>query len=569
MELEQYFHVFRRWVWLVVLAALITGGIGFAVRNSLPPAFRARSLISVGNAMSSANPNATDLTIAVSLAQTYARLAKTSKVLKATIDALNLNMSVGSLNRNFEVQLIPQTSLLILDVTDTNAARASALANEIAKQLILNSPTNLTPEQEEQLRDSTAQIAALNDEISEARSRLADLDAKLKVTEDPDEINNLTSQRNLNISQINQATANVAQFTTVVQRLQERSNKLEIYEPAEIPESPEDNGASRTALLGAALGAALGGSVIFVIAYLDKNVNSRSDIGKRLGLPLLATIGRFGRARDTSSERLITHQPVQPGITESYRSLHMKLLLSRTGSNSHKDVLLVTSPAPKEGKSITTANLAAVTALMGTRTLLVDADLRHPSVHQIFGLPNEHGFTTLLNASASLKNLPENTHLYYALGNITSEPGQPDLLSRCVQKTDIPNLSVITSGPVTENSPKLLTSTFLPQWLQIFKAHLDIDLVIFDTPPCLLVADTFILAAATKASVVLVSEADRTPMEAVARVKEQFTQFGVTVEGVVLNKVDPRETNFGYGYGYYYRASPDDTTVRREDAQRK
>jgi capsular exopolysaccharide synthesis family protein len=123
----------------------------------------------------------------------------------------------------------------------------------------------------------------------------------------------------------------------------------------------------------------------------------------------------------------------------------------------------------------------------------------------------------------------------------------------CIQDTEIPGLQVITSGHIPLNPTEVLGSASMQRWFQEFRAKEDIDIVLFDTPPTLVVADSAVLASAIGVPVILVIEAKGTRRGAAQTAKEQFEQLDVKLAGVVLNAVNPRDrAGYGYGYGYYY-----------------
>src|SRR3972149_5394996 len=149
MELNRYIRLFKKWAWLIILAALIGGGIAFFVRRSQSDTYKAQTKIMIGSFLQASNPQAAEIRTGAELAKTYAALIQTRTVLQATIDALNLNTTPESLGGSITTELIPETSVLVLTVIYSDPEMAAALANEASNQLVLNSPTNLTQDEEE------------------------------------------------------------------------------------------------------------------------------------------------------------------------------------------------------------------------------------------------------------------------------------------------------------------------------------------------------------------------------------------------------------------------------------
>jgi capsular exopolysaccharide synthesis family protein len=213
--------------------------------------------------------------------------------------------------------------------------------------------------------------------------------------------------------------------------------------------------------------------------------------------------------------------------------------MNGNGTHRRKGIYVLTSPGPGEGKSTTTANLAVTMAAAGMKVLLIDADLRQPRLHELLGLTNRGQLAHLLTTSPT------------AYGEITNVNDLPEVVLESVQMTDITNLWVITSGPLPDVPAEVLNSAYLQDWMRIFTSLMGIDVVLFDTPPCLMVADSSILAANLHAKVVLVVEAGRTQLAAVRRAKAQFEHIGCEINGVILNRANVREMNSGYGNHYY------------------
>jgi capsular exopolysaccharide synthesis family protein len=286
------------------------------------------------------------------------------------------------------------------------------------------------------------------------------------------------------------------------------------------------------------VGFALAAGLALLIEYLDDTITSPSEATQLLSLPTLAAITRFGKSRDTYSQRLITYRDPGSHISEEYRTLRTNLLFSTNGS-SGKSVFMVTSPGPSEGKTVTTANLAVTMAMAGWRVLLIDADLRRPKLHEIFNLDNNVGLSTLLSIGPS--DLGDERRSFLRS------------MDDCIQDTEIPGLQVITSGHIPLNPTEVLGSASMQRWFQEFRGKEDIDIILFDTPPTLVVADSAVLASAIGVPVILVIEAKGTRRGAAQTAKEQFEQLDVKLAGVVLNAVNPRDrAGYGYGYGYYY-----------------
>lgn len=214
---------------------------------------------------------------------------------------------------------------------------------------------------------------------------------------------------------------------------------------------------------------------------------------------------------------LITMEDPKSPISEQYRTIRTNVQFSFVDAPMRS--LMVTSTGAGEGKSTTAANLAVVFAQQGKKVLLIDADLRKPTVHYTFRLNNYTGLTNVLTNSAPL-------------------------LPSC-QETRVENLYVLTSGPIPPNPAELLSSKAMEQCIQ--QLYNEFDLLIFDTPPVLAVTDAQILAHQCDGTV-LVIESGGTEIEAAVKAKELLEAANAKLLGVVLNKRKYRQ-----GQYYYYQ----------------
>ncbi len=554
MELVTYFRLFRKWFWLLFLGAFLAGGAAFLRASRQPDYYNSSVTVLVGSAINRPNPQYSELVTGAELASTYAVLARSYDVMVAAVEAGNLPISPGGLRGSLRTSVTPNTSLLVLTVTYTDPVMAADMANAVADQLIAKSPSNMTPEQQDQLDLAQAEIAKLNTQLAQSRLQLSDIDSQITATSDPVQLEELRSQRNVIIGQINQASQNIASFSNSISNLQQGTNVLTVVERARIGTRPVGNNMFAQTVFGAIVGAVIAAGVVLLIEYLDDTISAPSEATQLLSLPTLAAITRFGKPRDSYQQRLITYRDPGSPISEEYRTLRTNLLFSANGSGG-KGVYIITSPGPSEGKSVTVANLAVTMAMAGWRVLLIDADLRRPRQHDIFGLDNNVGLSTLLSVSP---------------GDIT--PGSRDdrflrNLDECIQDTEIPGLQVVTSGHIPLNPTEVLGSASMQRWFQEFQAKDDIDIILFDTPPALVVADSSVLASAIDVPVVIVIEANRTRRGAAHTIKDQFDQLDIRLSGIVLNSVNPRDRGgYGYGYNYYYYYYYSDSNVRSRSA---
>jgi len=221
---------------------------------------------------------------------------------------------------------------------------------------------------------------------------------------------------------------------------------------------------------------------------------------------------------NTKMRQLITKINPKSPISEQYRTIRTNIQFASVDNKIQS--LLVTSSGPGEGKSTTTANLAVVYAEAGKKVLLVDADLRKPTVHYTFRLDNLTGLSNVL--------VGENT------------------LDEAANRTDIENLDVISCGPIPPNPSELLASKKMEQFIS--EATQSYDLVVFDTPPVLAVTDAQILANMVDGSI-LVVRSKHTELESATKAKDVLEPARAKLLGTVLNGREKQGSNYYYYYG--------------------
>ena len=216
--------------------------------------------------------------------------------------------------------------------------------------------------------------------------------------------------------------------------------------------------------------------------------------------------------------KLITKLSPKSPISEQYRTIRTNIQFSSIDKEVRS--LIVTSSGPGEGKSTTIANLAVVFAQQGKTVLLVDTDMRKPTVHYTFNLTNTFGLTNVL----------------------TKQTG----LMEAVNRSDEKNLFVLTSGPIPPNPAELMGSKAMDEFLET--AYQEFDLVLFDTPPVLAVTDAQILANRCDGTILVVSSG-KTEIEQATKAKELLLAANAKILGVVLNNKKMKENQYYYYYG--------------------
>ncbi|MGM7634659.1 CpsD/CapB family tyrosine-protein kinase [Bacillus sp. Hm123] len=220
---------------------------------------------------------------------------------------------------------------------------------------------------------------------------------------------------------------------------------------------------------------------------------------------------------DVIRRKLVTLLNPKSPISEQYRTIRTNITFSSVGQEIRS--LMVTSPSPGEGKSTTAANLAIVFAQQGKKVLLVDADLRKPTMHHTFNIVNNVGLTNVLTKQKAL--------------------------SAAMQPSQLDQLHILCSGPIPPNPAELLGSYMMAEFMQ--EAYQQYEVVIFDTPPVLLVTDAQVVANQCDASILVVSSG-QTNADTAMKAKEVLQSAQSKLLGVVLNNMSSKKV----GYDYYY-----------------
>jgi len=294
------------------------------------------------------------------------------------------------------------------------------------------------------------------------------------------------------------------------------ANNVFIVDKATFPPFPSSPNMLRALMTALAIGLAAAAGLALLLERLDDTLRSPEDVERALGY---ATLGIIPKLR---SDRTLDQELANPRslLAEAYRSLCTALQLS--SDKGLPKTILITSAGPAEGKSTTCMSLARHFANIGLKVLLVDGDLRKPSLHSKLKLTNASGLTNYLTGTAT----------------------PPELL----QATDVPNLAFMSSGPAPPNAADLLGS---PRLHSLLSVGLEVfDLIVVDSPPVMGLADAPLLSSAVDATIFIVGAGQVRKRVIRAAIKRlQFARASLI--GTVITRFDPR-SSYGYGYGHAY-----------------
>ncbi|HSO75364.1 MAG TPA: polysaccharide biosynthesis tyrosine autokinase, partial [Blastocatellia bacterium] len=320
----------------------------------------------------------------------------------------------------------------------------------------------------------------------------------------------------------------------------EQQNNLRVIEPAQVPGAPVGPRRLFTIVLGLLLSTAAGVGLAFFLDYLDNTIKTVEDVGRYAQLPALSVIpavatsaprrltargkklissaGSNGTANAATQLASFDHRS---SVAEAYRVLRTSVLLSTAGHSPK--TILITSGQAGEGKTTTVVNTAISLSQMGASVLIVDCDLRRPTTHKVLGAEHSCGLSTYLSSES-----------------VT--------LDEVIQKLPISNLSLLPCGPIPPNPAELIISDRMKDMLRELAERYDHILV--DSPPLINVTDPVILSTMVD-GVILVVHGGKSSRDVVQRARQELTNVGAKIFGVVLNNVDLRRE--GYDYYYYNR----------------
>ena len=404
---------------------------------------------------------------------------------------------------------IGETEVMEIAATDTSARNASRVANAYAREYVRYRRTQalddlVTASEELQVRIDSLQRQI--DEVGRAMPTGGE-QARARYVQ-------LVTQQGVLSQKLNELQVDAAL----------RDGGAEIVKAADVPTSPSSPKPVQNAVLGLLLGALVGLAAATVRDRLDESLKTKDDLDDLLpGVPVLGAIPTIEEVAGGAPLAESLREGASPAA-EAYRTLRTSVQL--LGVDQPLATIQVTSPMASEGKTSTLARLGVVFAQTGQRVVLLDCDLRRPRVHEVFGIPNNVGFTSVFLGEKSLDDAT------------VAVPGADGLF-------------VVPSGPIPANPSEVLASRRTSE--VIFALRQRFDVVLIDSAPVLPVTDATVLAAWVDGTIVVV-HAGQTTKKQVTEAVGRLRQVNASIAGTVLNRAEPE---VGYGYDDYY-TSPDE-----------
>lgn len=547
MTFEHYWGIVVK-RWRLILLCFVVVGLGtFIVSKLMTPVYESTAVVQIDIRSGSSQADYNSLLASDELVQTEAQLAVSGPVLREVTSQFR-GLTMGQLTAEATSTTELNTQLFEITVLDPSPRRAADLANAIATTLIkqqlqaVEQQDSQSQQQIQQDLNTTQQaIDGITHRIANLQSRGGN-QAELQVQQA--ELSGLQQQY------IQWQSALAQLELTQAQNI----NFLRVAQPAQPGLSPVKPNVLLNSSAGLLAGLFLGMLLAVLVEELDTRVRTPEALTTLLDWSVLGTIWRTPPA---AKDELINPKGHNANI-ESYRILRTNVGFSGIDKPLHS--FMVTSPMPGDGKSTIAANLAIFMAKAGKNTLLIDADLRRPTQHQLFGLTAEKkglsnaimGFSmpTVANAASPV---PSSQFLVpVSPARSTNSPNTSNYsLEPFMHAVGVPNLRVMPSGPLPPNPSELLDSKAMQRLFAAF-ASCGAEVVIFDVPPIRGLSDASILASKVDGTLVVI-DVSRATKGHLKQTKTLLAQAGAHVLGCVVNKQRRSRNDTSYSYYYYYR----------------
>lgn len=506
MELRQCLQIAREWWWLIVACTLLGATSAFLVSFWMTPIYSASLTLLVDLAPATGINEYSAILASERLVGTYGEMLKGRALLEAVVARLELEETPAALAERVEVETVRDTQLIRLGVEDAIPARAALIANTIAETFISQIQALQSERYASSLTSMQEQIIELSALIKETQTAVEALGTPGTAEERAD----LTRLETILAGYRNtHATLQQNYELTRLAAAQSTHNVI-VVEAAEVPEKPVRPRTFFNTALAAVVGAMLAVGIAFLVEYLDDTIKTSEDVSHALGLD---TLGIIGRPANGEESLIVATRPLSPAA-ETFRVLCTNL--RSWGVDKSLRTLLVTSPSSAEGKSGVMANLAVVMAQAGLSVVAVDADLRHPRLHQLFDLDLTKGGRGWWGLTGALH-----------MGRAES----------WLQSTQMKGLRILPSGRLPPNPVQMVNSERMQKLLDELAQRANV--VLIDSPAVLPAADATVLAQAVD-GVLLVLGAGKTRREDAWRAVERLRRVGANLVGVVLNAVPTR-----------------------------
>lgn len=501
----------------MVIAIVLAAALANIISRQQTPVYQATTTVLVGDSITSTRVDRTDIQVSEALVQTYVEIARRQPVLEGVVNALNLKESWQALNSKIQVTQVESTQLIEIVVEGSSPEMARMIADEIVNQMILLSPASSEGRDNEFINIfNRDQIQSLQERIVNGRNRLAEIETAMSTSISEIQLADLQREKSTLQGLIVEWERNYTEMLVLTEP-KRNPTQLTVIESAHSNNRQIRPRIQLNTALGGVLGMVVALGIIFLLDFLDDTYKSLSDFSQSEEVTILGSIRKI-KGRKLKDKIVADLHPYSP-VTESYRIIRSRIRFKPVDQPTHS--IMITSSMPEEGKSVTVANLAVVFAQANHKTLIVDADLRHPVLHNIFNVSNETGLGDVLS---SLEINVED----------------------CIRNTSVNNLQILTSGMPLLDPSERLDSKRMEEILNELRNMAEI--IIFDTPPVLIFADAIVLSRRVD-GVIVVIQAGKSKRAAIVQTLFDLQNANANLLGSIFNQ-SPQSDAFSVNKAY-------------------
>lgn len=546
MTLRHYIEIIRK-RWRLSIACIVAVTLSAYVGSKVMlPLYQSSVLIQITIHSGANQADISSLLASDQLIQTETELAVSDTVLRE-VASHHQGLSVDELARRVSATPRQDTQLFEVSVLDPNPANAATLANEVAAALIKHQQQVFQQDSgpHQQIQHLQQNLTAIQEQISTITAQIGKLRANGGA--EP-EMASLIAQLNGLQQHYDQLQATLAQLQLAVSQ---NDNFLQIAQPAQIVSRPVQPDTLLNTTAGLLAGLLLGILLSVLYEQLDTRIRTQEELVHLLERPVLATIWQ-------SLPADIVYPQADSANVEAFCILRTGISFASVDRSLR--TLAVTSALPRDGKSIVAANLAIFMAKTGKRTLLIDADLRRPVQHLLFGLSvtgkDLKGLSDAIMAAGTADVPPSSNMQQRIFVSVVPGPAREETrpggfsLDQFVYNVNIPNLQIMPAGLLPPNPIELLESKAMQRFLAAVE-HCQAEIIIFDTAPLLGLSDASTLASKVNGTLVVL-DITRTTKKTLSQTNALLKRVGSNVLGYIVNK--QRRSRKHTVYSHHYRA---------------
>ncbi len=517
-DLRPYLDAARRWWWILLLGPVVAGVVAYIGGSGEELTYRAEATVLIqSRGSNSVTPTLSDIQVSQRLVVTYRSLITKQPTLEQVAQSPDIPYTARQLAGMVRANVVQDTQLLRIVVEALEPEHAERIANTVAitfadqiRESWLASLERLQQAAEERGLISSqqiidAQVLALEN-LSTILANLADS----PVTSD--ELLAIQVQALESLTGALETLSSLADTQELFDAQLNTVGSLSIVEPATVPETAEKSSALTLGVFAVILGGMLSMLAVFLLEYFNDRIRSVEQVERTFQLPSLGVVSLWRGKSLGERGLLVAHHPHSPFV-ELFRQIRANFQFS-VAAHSGK-AFMFTSGDSGDGSTTVLSNLGIALAQDGTRVVLVDSDLRRPTMHQRFDVSNDVGLSSLLS-------------------------GDEGLLDQALQPCFVEGLHVLPSGPVPFNPAELLGSAAMQWVLDALRERF--DLILLDSSPLLAVVDPVVLARRAD-GIVLVAAANKTKTREFRNGLRKVQYAGTPIIGVLLNKVPVRGTD--------------------------